>query len=188
MAQWLAGHASREVGDQRSAGLALWLLAWASLLTGEIEEANSLMQESVDIFRAIGGAFEIGWALGLHADIARTRGQPTLAKKYVHEALSTASGVLGHITLIIALTSYAMILSDEGRHERVAELAAQIEKYPIMMASRAASLAYLPSLADSKAALPPQIAAQAQARGRARNIQDMADEIIAEIEADLKRQ
>jgi hypothetical protein len=64
----------RKGGNQRLVGLAQWLLALLSLMFGELDQAESLLQESLAIFRKIEGAAEIGWVYGIYAEIVRRKG------------------------------------------------------------------------------------------------------------------
>ena len=179
----------RSVGNQRGAGLALWVLAGLSLITGEIDEADLLLRESLAIFRKIGGAAEIGWVLGTHAAVVRRQGQPEVAKRYVYDALHTASGVLGLITLIFGLTVYIDLLVDEGQENRALEMGALLERYPMFGTSLGIQSFYDgPRLAAIRAALPPEVVAEAEARGRARDLQETAAEILVELEEVVKAQ
>jgi hypothetical protein len=142
-----------------------------------------LLRESLAIFRKIGGAVEVGWVLGTHAAVVRRQGQPEVAKKYIYDALHTVSGVLGLITLIFGLTAYIDLLVDEGQEDRALEIVALLEKYPMFGTSRGFPELYdAPRLAAIRAAKSPEIAAELEARGQARDLQETAAEIVAELE------
>ena len=172
----------REVGNQRSAGLALWTLAMLSIITAEIDRAESLLQESLAIFRNIEGAAELGWVFSLYAEVTRQQGKPAKAKKYIREALLRASSVLGLITIQTCILSYMLLQADERRSEWAVEIGALLEKHPFTGASPAAQIFYVDRLDEIKAAMPPDAVAEAEARGRARDLRETAVEIMAELQ------
>jgi predicted ATPase len=171
------------LGNQRGTGLALWILASLYIITGELNQASALLRESLAILHKVQGSAEVGWVIGLLATVARRRGQQALAKKYICEALHGASGALGLISTLFSLAAYREILADEGQEERMVELGALLDKYPIFGASRGMDALYNTSgLAEIKASLPSERTAQAEARGRSRDLQQTAVEILAELE------
>jgi len=145
----------RKVGNQRGAGLALWLLGSLPLIAGEVEGAESLLQECVAIFRKVEGAAEIGWVLGSYAEVARRKGQPDLAKKSLCEALVTASGLFGMVTILFSLIVYINLLADEGRIKRALEMGTLMGKHPISRASFGFRALYARRLTEIMASLPP---------------------------------
>ncbi len=78
--------------------------------------------------------------------------------------------------------AYMHLLADEGRLARAAEMSALLEKYPIVQTSSGLRLFYAAGSAEITATLSPEVAAEAEARGRARDLQETAAEILAELE------
>ena len=172
----------RKEGNQRGAGLALWLLASLSIIAGNLDEAEMRLQESLAVLRKVEGAAEVGWVLGLLAVTVRRQGHPEVAKRYIYNAMGTASGVLGLITLIFGLTAYIDLLLDECQEDRALEMLALLEKYPMFGTSRGFPALYdAPRLAAIRAAKSPEIAAELEARGQARDLQETAVEILVEL-------
>jgi len=176
----------RKGGNQRLVGLAQWLLALFSLMFGKLDQAESLLQESLAIFRTVEGAAEIGWVFGIYGEIARRKGQPDAAKKYIYEALRTASGVMGMITVLTAMLPYVNLLVDQGQEERAVEMRALLDKHPFTKMSLTVQYLYSARLAEITATLSPEVVAEAKARGRARSLQETASEILAELKEDIK--
>jgi len=173
---------SRKVDNQRDAGLALWLLGMLSLIAEEVDQAQSLLQESLASFRKVEGAGEIGWVFSLFAEVARRQGQPALAKEYLYEGMHAASGALGMVTILTGLFCYMNLLADEGQFERAIEMGILALRYPLVgksVGGRALHAAWLDKI---RAGLPPEVAAEAEARGRQRDLQETAAEILAEFE------
>jgi predicted ATPase/DNA-binding SARP family transcriptional activator len=177
---------NRKVGNQRLVGLAQWLLAGYALVFGEIDQAESIARESLSNFQAMEGAAEIGWVLVILAEIARRKGQFTAANKYIYEALSTASGLLGMITTLLGILSYVNLLEDKGQEERALEIRALLEKHPVVRMSLSVQMLYSARLAESAATLPKEVVAKAEALGRARDLLETASEILAELEEAIK--
>ncbi len=173
---------SRKVDNQRDAGLALWLLGMLSLIAEEVDQAQSLLQESLASFRKVEGAGEIGWVFGLLAEVARRQGQPVRAKKYLCEGYRTAFGMLGMVTVLVGLATYMNLLADEGRLERAVEIGVLLQKYPLTGKTFSDRPVYAARLEKIRAALPPEVADEAEARGRQRDLQETAAEILAEYE------
>ena len=88
-----------------------------------------------------------------------------------------------HILTIHALWAVALLLADSGAPERSAELDALIEGAHNMGENLWSRDVARRELAAIVAALPPDIAAAAQARGRARDLWATARELLAEVEA-----
>lgn len=123
---------SCQVGSQRGVGLALWLLGSYSLITGELDQAASTIQESLTALRNVEGSAEVGWVLGTYAAVVHQQGLPDIAKQYICAALQTASGVLGLITLLFGLTVYADLLLDEDQDSAALEMFALLNRYPLV--------------------------------------------------------
>jgi len=172
----------RKVGNQRGAGLALWLLGSLLIPGGKMDQAELLLQESVSSFLQVEGAVEIGWAFSILAFVACQKGQPAVAKKRIGQALHIAEGMLGLLTILFVLLTYIHLLADEGREVRAVEMGALLQKYPLMKMSLACRMLYADHLAKIRAALPPEVVAAAETRGRMWDLQETAKEILVEVE------
>jgi tetratricopeptide (TPR) repeat protein len=173
----------RKVDNQRGVGLALWLLALYSNNAGEIDRAESLLHESLAIFLMVEGAAEIGWVYSVFAIVTHRQGRPAAAKHYLFESLRIAFGVFGLTTIQIGICAYLHLLADEGQEERAVEMGALLEKHPLTRTSVGIRLIYAERLAEIRAALPANVVAEAETRGRARDFHETAAEILAELES-----
>ncbi|HSG17227.1 MAG TPA: BTAD domain-containing putative transcriptional regulator [Anaerolineae bacterium] len=172
----------QQVSNQRGAGLAVWLLATLSLIAGEDDQTESLLKESLAIFREVEGAGEIGWLFSNFAEVARRQGRPAQAKKCLYECIRTASGAFGMITILLGSVAYMHLLADEGQPERALEIGVFLQKNPSTGKSLAVRPLYAERLAEIKAFLSPEVVAEAEAQGHKRNVQETAAEILAEFE------
>ena len=66
----------RGLGNQRGAGLALYVLGFSAIAEEKNELADQFIQASLNSFREVEGATEIGWSLGLLAMVAYRQGKP----------------------------------------------------------------------------------------------------------------
>ncbi len=64
----------RKLGEQRGAGLALWLLGSWAMVEGEYHQAESWYQESVACFSEVEGAAESGWVFATLANCRSAAG------------------------------------------------------------------------------------------------------------------
>jgi predicted ATPase len=172
----------RRLGDRRGIGLALFNLGSLALLERADDEAESFLKESVACFREIEGAFEVGWPLGSYAEALRRLGRPSEAKRNIHQAFGTASGVFGMVTNLLGLLVYLNLLADEDQYARAVEIGALLEKLPFVRASIATRAIYKTRLEAIKATLPPEVVAEAEGLGRERDLQGTAAEVLAELE------
>ena len=80
----------------------------------------------------------------------------------------------------MALPVAALILADEGQHERAVELYEMALRYPYVANSRWFEDVAGKEIAAIAAALPPAVVAAAKERGRARDELATIEELIAE--------
>lgn len=172
----------RELADRRGAGLALFNLGSLALAEEEDDRAESLLRESIACFQEVGETVEIGWSLVTYAEAVRRLGRPLAAKQCIYEAFRTTCGVLGMVTYLIGMLAYLNLLADEGRNYEAVEIAALLEKLPFVRASRAIPVLYKTRLDAIKATLPQKQVLEAEARGRARDFNGTAAEILVELE------
>lgn len=172
----------RELGDQRGAGMALFNLSASSILSKDYTQAEALAGESIACLREVGDAVEVGWPLTLCAEAVRRLGRPQEARRCLCEALRTARGVLGMVTNLIGIAVYLNFLADDGRTQEAVEMGALLEKSPFARASRVWPIVYGTRPDALKAALPQDQLLAAEARGRARDFNETAAEILARLE------
>ena len=141
-----------------------------------------MARESLDLLRDIEGAGESGWVLGSIAEIARQRGQLALARQYIYQSLHEASGPLGMVTIVLGLIIYVNLLLDEGQIVEAAEIGVMLDSLPICGRSMATQSYYVTPVVKIMEMLPSDAAAQAAARGRARELQETAATVMVELE------
>jgi predicted ATPase len=183
---------AREIGrlcleSCRQMAFFLAVLGMAALGAGEAEVAWRLLEESVAIYQES----EIGtwqsWALALPGYAARKLGRLRQARQRFVRALRMASEIKSLLSLLYALPGVAALLADRsGRStpdvERAVEVYALATRYPFVANSRWFEDVAGVDVAAAAEALPPEVVAAAQARGRAADPWAMAEELLRELE------
>lgn len=173
----------KKEGNDQGAGRALWLLSGLALIDEEVDEAEALAQESLAYFQRVEAAAEIGWVLGLYAEIARRRNMVVEARNYLYQALTTGAGVMSLVTSLLALAVYINLIADGDDKEKAVELGALLEMQPILRSSGGTRMLFANRFDEFRKSLPPDRTAALEARGRARNLTETAAEIVSELEA-----
>ena len=81
---------TRDIGHPWLIGLALSILSWLAALRGEYQEAYSLGQESLAIFRRSGATYDANYALATLAEAAIGLGRLDEARQTLIEAMRLA--------------------------------------------------------------------------------------------------
>jgi DNA-binding SARP family transcriptional activator/predicted ATPase len=159
-------------------------LALAALASGDYDQARRWLDESAPLCREIGQRGHLGQAFALLALVARGSGDLPQARHHLVEALHAAGPVHDYETFlfqVIVVSAAALLLADEGQLERAVELYAVTLDYPLVANSRLAEDLAGRHIAAVAAQLPPGIAAAAQARGRARDLETTMAGLLAEL-------
>jgi predicted ATPase/DNA-binding SARP family transcriptional activator len=173
---------AREYGLRFRIGFALVVLGCLALAEQAYAEAHRLLQEGVIAYREIGQRVDQGWALATLGYAARGLGDLHLARQHFSEALRTFTETEGFLPLLYALPGVALLLADEGQEERAVEVYALASRYPLVANSRWFEDIAGKHIAAVAAALPPEVIAAAQERGRARDLDTAVAALLAELE------
>ena len=107
-------------------------------------------------------------------------GQPSQARRYLTEALNAAMENQDVIPFIHGLPVIALFLADRREDERAVELYALASGFPHVANSRWFEDVAGKHITAAAAALPPDVVAAAQERGRARELWATAEELAGE--------
>jgi tetratricopeptide (TPR) repeat protein len=173
---------SQDVGDRWSVGFSYCLLGAVALAREAYTDAHRLFEESVAVFREAGPREELGWALVGLGVAVRGSGNVQEAQQHLCETLRTAIETRKHSPLMYALSAVALLLADRGEVERAVEFYALASRYPFVANSRWFEDVFGRYIAAAAAALPPEVVAAAQERGRARDLWATVEEMLAELE------
>jgi tetratricopeptide (TPR) repeat protein len=173
---------AREYRSWRDIGWTLCILGSIALAEGAHADAQRTLQESIAAYRESGKRDELGWALACAGYAARELGEPAVARRHLGEALRMGVETGGFMALITALTATALLLADGGEPERSVELYALAARHSYVACSRWFEDVAGREIAAAAAALSPEAVAAAQERGRARDLEATAEELLAELE------
>jgi predicted ATPase/class 3 adenylate cyclase len=126
----LAGQALaayRELGDESGVARSLWGIGNVQHQAGNLDAANTALDEAITLFRRQGDRFGLGWALHTRATIAVAQRDPDLAWNLTHEALeifSSGHDLSGIVLLLDDAASVAKLRGDTLRAIRIAGAAA----------------------------------------------------------------
>ena len=174
----------RETGYRWGIERCCCYLGLAALATGDYGEAQRRLREAAGLCREIRQRGHLGQALALLALVARGSGHLPQARQRLCEALRVAAHVHDYETFmfqLIVVSVMALLLADEGQGERAVELYATAERYPLVAHSRLLEDLSGRHMAAVAAQLPAHTAAAAQARGRARDLEAVMADLLAEL-------
>jgi tetratricopeptide (TPR) repeat protein len=171
-----------EVGRSDWVGWSLVDLGLIAIAEKAYAVAKQWLQESVTIFRETEHPFAIADSLGHLVYAERGLGHTLQARQYLTEALRIATEVGAAYPLWETLPAAALLLADQGELERAVELYALASCYPLVANSRWFEDVAGQYIAVVAATLPPEVVAAAQERGQARDLWEMARELLVEFE------
>jgi predicted ATPase/predicted Ser/Thr protein kinase len=169
----------REIGDLWGAADVLGNSGELANVLGEYAEAIQLAQESLALSKRLDNQRGIAWCFRVLGNAVCGLGDFPGARRYFHQALETDISVQGIPFGLLALVAIAALLAAEGEKERALELLALATRHPASLQwtkDRAA-----PLVTELETELPPDVVAAAQERGRARDLEATAAELLAEL-------
>jgi predicted ATPase/DNA-binding SARP family transcriptional activator len=173
----------REIDHMLVMGLSLAILGQVALAEEAYVEAHHHFQECAAFFRAVGSLNNVDQALACLGYAARGLGQRAQAQQYVFETVKGASERHDFLPLIHALPGIALLMADQGEKERAVELYALAKTQGMVANSKWFEDIAGRHMAEIAATLPPEVAAEAEACGRARDLWESAAELSEELEA-----
>jgi predicted ATPase len=168
---------ARETGYQNGIAKALWMLGLVAVADREYAQGQQLLLESISIFQEL----EHSDVHGVRASLGYTApalGQASLARKHLSRALQAASEIGMVIPLILALPAVALLLADRGQVEDAVAIYALALRYPTVANSRWFEYVAGRHLTAAASALPPEVVAAAQERGRSCTVEATVAEIL----------
>jgi len=171
----------RGLGNRWGTARSLLFLSQIALAEGAYSQAQEQLQTSTAHYRELRQRAELGEALVALAYAARGLGQMPQAWRHMSEALQIAAEIRSHSLPIAVLPALALFLTDEGETERALEIHALASCYPLATDSRWYEDVAGREIAAAAEALPAEVVAVAQERGRARDLEATVEELLAEL-------
>jgi tetratricopeptide (TPR) repeat protein len=172
---------ARELGAVENIARSYWLLGDIALATEAYAKAVGWFQESAAIYHEYALPHEVAFVL---ADLAMAfcgLGQFAEARKCLHEAVLTATAVRSVFSFIPVLPAAALLLDRLGEPQRAVEIYASALRDPYVANSHWYSDVVGRHIAAVAETLPPDVGAAARARGKARDLEATAEELLGEL-------
>ncbi len=166
----------REIGYPMGVAVALNNLGVACYMLGEYAEARPWLQECLALCRELGHRHIAAHTLGNLGGVAGALGEYREAWQNTREALQMAREVGSVSATLVGLVSAAVLLARQEERERAAEVAALVCHHAAAnreTKDRAGQL-----LAELEAQLPGPTFEAARQRGQARELADLANEVL----------
>jgi tetratricopeptide (TPR) repeat protein len=162
-------------------GCAFLELGRVALAEQDDAAARQLIQQALPILQEMRYDEDVGLALSMSGIVALRLGQLSDAQRHLADALRV--GIEAHMpfTLACATAGIALLLARRGEVERAVELYALASRDPLIAHSRWYEDVVGRRIAAAATALPPDIIAAAQDRGRARDLWATVEELAAEL-------
>jgi tetratricopeptide (TPR) repeat protein len=173
---------AQTLGMPIDAGGGLQALASVALAEGGYAEAKRLIGQAILGLTTIGERWHLSNAHATGALAERGMGNRQQACQHTVAALRLGLEIRSSSTMVYTLRAAALLLADDAELERAVELHALAEREDPRDDAWSMAI-YGRELAAVAAALPADVEAAAQARGRARDLWVTARELLAELEA-----
>jgi tetratricopeptide (TPR) repeat protein len=173
---------ARAISFALDIGAALQGLMHIALAENGFADARRLGEEAITIFTRLGEQFFLSSTYALCALADRGAGDERWARQHAVAALQISLSAHIWISTLNSLWTIALLIADAEAAERSAELYALIQR-ELTGDDQWLEDVVLRELAAIVAALPPEIAAAAQERGRASDLWATARELLADLEA-----
>ncbi len=152
-----------------------------ALVEGACAEAHTYLSDSVTTYRSYGLPNELVWALSDLAVAERAMGKAPQALQHLCEGLQTGTEFGTAPQLVQALPAASLFLLDRGATERAIDVYALAVRYGMIANSRWYHDVFGKHIAAAAAALPPDVVATAQERGRALDLCETVEALLAEL-------
>jgi hypothetical protein len=152
------------------------------MIEGDFIEARRLLEESAVALQ--GNRDELSWVLALLGCVACEMGDLDQARQHLGQSLQIAVEVRSALLFWFVLPSVAVLLAVQGRAERAVDLYALASRWTSVSRSRLWQDIAGRRVAAAAEALPPEVVAAAQERGRAREVWATVEELLVEFEED----
>jgi predicted ATPase/DNA-binding CsgD family transcriptional regulator len=171
----------RKADTRHAIGRALLLLGCVALAEGAAAEAQRLLQESVAVFKEIGDPIDLGWAIAVSSYAELSMERTSQARQLICETLRALEEIRTLEPYLYALPAAALLFNDEGEKERAVELHALASRYPLVAKSRWFADVAGNTLSAVAATLPAERVAILKERGKNRDLEATAAELLAEL-------
>jgi predicted ATPase/DNA-binding SARP family transcriptional activator len=157
------------------------LLGALALTRGAYAECRRQAQESLAVSEQTGHGVDLGLAHVILSHAARGLGDLDGARRHLSAALPWILESGANMEFLWVLSAAVLVLADQGENERAVEVHGLLSQHGHVAHSRWFADIVVRPMTAAVAALPPDIVAGAEERGRARDLDATAAELLAEL-------
>ena len=157
----------REIGDRWGIALTLGNLGDLAYRRGEYAAAETVLEESLTLRREMNDRWGTVLALNTLGGVARARGDLQKAERCFRSALHESLALRSETMVMEIFVEWAQLLMAQGNAQQAVEMLALVAHHPATEEWTRDMAEHL--LEEVSAALPPDVAADARRRGRARS-------------------
>jgi tetratricopeptide (TPR) repeat protein len=161
------------------------LLGWVALAEMSYKEAREAFQESIARYRSYANREYEAWSLAGLGRAEYGLGNWVEAQQHLHEALRICTDIRAFIPLLYLMPVIPVVLADENNpqlKERAVELYALATSHPFVAKAQLFEDIAGRYVRAATADLPPEVLEAAQARGRALDWWETAEELLQELD------
>jgi hypothetical protein len=148
--------------------------------------AQGWLQESVIVLEKVGLPDVLGAALATAGYAAWGAGQWNQAREFLVQALDTAHRTGSRGAYLLALPGVALLMIGRGELERAVELYTLATCHPLVATARWFEDIAGRHIAAASAGLAPELVSAAHDRGRARDLDRTVQEVMIELDKELR--
>ena len=172
---------AREHDNRTAISYCCDLLGCVALAEGAFSDASRWCQESVRRWTEFESWDGTARALAHLAFAAHAQGQLEQSRKNAIDALRMVPSGTRAAPLLLCVSMLGLLLADQGRLERAIEFYALASAHPLVANSRWFDDVCGKHIEAVAQALPPELVAEAERRGRSRDLWSTAQELLAEL-------
>jgi tetratricopeptide (TPR) repeat protein len=166
----------REIGYRWGVASALKSLGDVACRLGKYDEARRFLQESLDILKETGDRRSQAYTLNSLGTVEQTMGNHAASQEHFQQSLAAAMEIQEQAIALAALKSIAELLAGDGDIEQALELWAFVVHHSACEQQTRSQIEALQT--EFRSQLPSEAAAQADARGRILDLNDVAAKVL----------
>lgn len=153
-------------GAQSGLAFVYHYAGWVAITIGVYQEAALLLEESIALHQKTGNAGLLNWPRAQLAYVHWLLGATKQAQAELLEVIRTSIRLHTFLPLVLAIPVVALMLAQQGKRERAAELYALAWQHPVVGNAHCFIDTFGHQLDNVLLSLPPRIVQEATARGQ----------------------
>ena len=161
-------------------GITFTIQGMASFAMGNLSDAEHYLQRSFDVLSEIQPITQTTYHHPILGIVSLNLNKPDQAKEHIWDGLNIGMQINSAMVHLNTLGAAALYLAEKGDLERAVDIYALASRYPEIAKSQWQKDVVEGPLTKLVASLPPDVVAQAQQRGRERDLVETVQELLAQ--------